>query len=99
MTEPIISRRTYTFAFLGLLALTVVTTLVAYVDLGPFSSVVAIVIAGAKAAIIVAFFMEMIASPRIVQVFAVGAVIWFGILMSLTLTDYITRGWVPVPGR
>jgi cytochrome c oxidase subunit 4 len=99
MTQPTISPRTFTFAFLGLLTLTIVTTFIAYVDLGPFSTVVAIAIAGVKAAIIVAFFMEMIYSPRLVHVIAAGALIWFGIMMTLTLTDYVTRGWIPVPGR
>jgi len=48
MTEHIDSIRTYTLVLLALLVLTAATTLVAFVDLGAFSVVVALAIAVCK---------------------------------------------------
>jgi cytochrome c oxidase subunit 4 len=80
------------------MALTLLTTAVSFVDLGPFSAVVAILIACAKGSLIVMFFMHMIRSDHLVRVIAVGALVWFLLLMS-TVGDYITRGWLPIPGK
>jgi hypothetical protein len=29
----------------------------------------------------------------------VGGVLWFLIMITLTLGDYLTRGWMPFPGK
>lgn len=99
MTEPAISRRTYILTYLALLCLTLATTGVAFIDLGPANTILAVVFAGAKALLIGLFFMHLIASPSLTKVIAIGALIWFLILISLTVGDYVTRGWVPVPGK
>src|SRR4051794_18911577 len=99
MSEPAISRRTYIITYVALLCLTAATTEVAFLDLGPFNTVMAVAFAGAKALLIALFFMHLIASPALARVIAIGALIWLGILMSLTLGDYLTRGWIPVPGK
>lgn len=99
MSEPIVSRRTYVLSYLALLLLTALTTGMAYVDLGAMNTVMAIAIAGAKAAIIALFFMHLLHSEHLVRVIVIGALIWLGIMFSLTIGDYVTRGWVPVPGR
>ena len=85
MTEPAISRRTFTLIYFALLLLTAATTGVAFVDLGPLNTALAIAIAGAKALLIALFFMHLIASPNLPRVIAIGALIWFLILISLTL--------------
>jgi cytochrome c oxidase subunit 4 len=92
-------RRTYILTYVALLFLTAVTTAVAFVDLGPMSTVLAVVIAGAKALIIALFFMHLIGSPNLVRVIAIAALIWVAILITLTAGDFITRGWLPVPGK
>ncbi len=96
---PTVSRRTYTFTWLGLLALTLLTTLLGFVDMGPFSMVAAVGIAAIKAALIAAFFMHALFEAKLVRVVIAGGVLWFLILTSLTLGDYITRGWLPFPGK
>ena len=92
-------RRTYILSYVALLFLTALTTAVAFVDLGPVSTVLAVAIAGAKALIIALFFMHLIGSPNLVRVIAIAALIWVTILITLTAGDFITRGWVPVPGK
>jgi cytochrome c oxidase subunit IV len=99
MSEPVVSRRTYAFVYLALLLLTGLTTAVAFVDLGAMSTVVAVLIAAIKAAIIALFFMHLLHSEHLVRVIGIGALIWFGFMLTLTIGDYVTRGWVPVPGR
>jgi len=93
MTEPVVSLKTYTGIFLSLLCLTLATTLLAYLDLGVFNMVIAITIAVIKATLIVAFFMHAMYEFKLVHVILAGGVLWFLILVFLTLGDYLTRGW------
>jgi len=99
MTEPVVSRRGYVFTWLGLLGLTLVTTLIGFVDLGSFSMVLAVVLAAAKASLIVMFFMHALYEFKLVPVIIAGGIMWFLILTGLTMTDYISRGWVGFGGK
>jgi len=99
MTEHVDSVKTYTAVWLILLALTGITTAVAYVDLGTFSVVVALVIAAVKMLLVALFFMHMRHSTRLTQLAAAAAFLWLAIMMMFTLADVWTRGWVGTPGR
>ncbi len=99
MSGPVVSRKTYVFTWLGLLGLTLLTTLLGFINMGPFSMVAAVGIATMKAALIAGFFMHALYDSKLVRVIICGAVIWFLILVSLTLGDYMTRGWLPWPGK
>jgi cytochrome c oxidase subunit 4 len=96
---PVVSRRTYVFTWAGLLALTLATTLLGYIDMGQFSIIVAVLFAMAKGSLIVSFFMHAKYEQKAVRVILVGGFVWFSILFSITLGDYITRGWLPFPGK
>lgn len=93
------SVKTYTLVFLGLIAATVATTAVAFVDLGPFSVVAALAIAVCKMLLVALFFMHIRYSDKLTRLVIVGGLLWLGILLFLTLTDVFTRGMVGVPGR
>ena len=99
MTEHIDSIRTYTLVLLALLALTAATTLVAFVDLGEFSVVVALAIAVCKMLLVALFFMHVRHSTKLTKLVVLGGLLWLAILLMLTLTDFTTRGWIGVPGR
>lgn len=99
MPEHIDPIRTYVNVFIALIALTFVTTGVAFIDLGPFSVVAALAIAVSKALLVALFFMHVRHSPRLTKIVVAGGLLWLGILLTLTLSDYITRGWLPVPGK
>ena len=90
---------TYVLVFLGLICLTIATTAVAFVDLGPFSVVVALAIATCKMLLVALFFMHVRHSTKLTRLVVVGGLLWLGILLLLTLGDIMTRGWVGVPGR
>jgi cytochrome c oxidase subunit 4 len=99
MTGHIDSIRTYVGVLLVLLILTGLTTAVAYVDLGPFSVVVALTIAVIKMLLVALFFMHLRHSNQLTKLVVSGGLMWLGILLVLTLSDFATRGWIGVPGK
>jgi cytochrome c oxidase subunit 4 len=99
MTEHIDSVKTYVGVLVTLLILTAATTAVAYVDLGPFSVVVALVIAVCKMLLVSLFFMHIRHSNQLTKLVVLGGLLWLGLLLVLTLSDFATRGWIGVPGK
>jgi cytochrome c oxidase subunit 4 len=99
MTEHVDSIRTYVLVFLGLICLTVLTTAVAFVDLGDFSVVVALAIAVCKMLLVALFFMHARYSTRLTKLVMVGGLLWLFILVGMTFTDFGSRTWMGVPGR
>ena len=97
--EPVDSVMTYALVFLALIAATVVTTAVAFVDLGPFSVVVALAIAICKMLLVVLFFMHVRHSTKLTKLVLLGGILWFFILIGMTYTDFGSRTWMGVPGR
>jgi cytochrome c oxidase subunit 4 len=83
--------------FLGLIGLTALTTGVAYIDLGPFNTVAALVIAFAKMLLVVLFFMHVRHSGGLVRVVLLAGFFWLALLIGLTTSDYRTRSWTPAP--
>lgn len=94
--EKVVEWKVYVWTCIALLALLALTWAIAYVDLGPFNLIVALAVAIAKAIIIALFFMHIKGSSRLLHFAAVAGVIWLLFLISLTLGDYATRGWVPL---
>jgi len=97
--EHVDSIGTYAGVWITLLILTGVTTAVAYVDLGSFSVVVALVIAFCKTLLVALFFMHVRHSTRLTKLVLIGALLWLGIMLAFTMADIATRTWVGVPGR
>ena len=99
MTGHVDSIKTYVGVLFALLILTAVTTAVAYVDLGAFSVVVALTIAVIKMLLVALFFMHLRHSNQLTKLVVLGGLMWLGILLALTLSDFATRGWLGVPGK
>jgi cytochrome c oxidase subunit IV len=99
MTEHIDSAKSYVLVFLGLIFLTLLTTAVAFVDLGAFSVVVALAIACCKMVLVALFFMHVRHSSQLTKLVLAGALLWLAILIVFTLSDFFTRGSFGVPGR
>jgi cytochrome c oxidase subunit IV len=93
MSEHIVPRSTYYLIFAALMIGTAATVGAAFVDLGPFNNVVALGIATAKATLVVLFFMHVKYSTRLTWAVVAGSIFWLGILLALTMGDYLTRGW------
>ncbi len=99
MTEPITPKLTYMVIGVILLGLTLATYLVAFINLGPWNTVIALGIASVKAVLIILFFMHARYSRGMTRV-AIGAgLLWLGILLVGTIDDMISRGWLGVPGK
>jgi cytochrome c oxidase subunit IV len=94
--ENVVESKVYVRTCVVLLALLALTWMIAYVDLGPFNLIVAVALAIAKAIVIALFFMHIKGSSRLLHLAAVAGVIWLLFLISLTLGDYVSRGWVPL---
>ena len=85
--------RVYYVIFGILMLCTYLTWQVAVFDLGRWNTVVALSIAVFKAVLVVLFFMHVRDSSRLTWAVIIGGVFWLGILLSLTMVDYLTRGW------
>ncbi len=97
MMEQAISPRIYVAVFAALAALTLLTTGVAYIDLGVFNPIVAITIAVCKASLVVLFFMHARYRTRLTWIFIAAGVLWLSLLIGFTLSDVASRGWIPPP--
>ncbi|MES1255183.1 MAG: cytochrome C oxidase subunit IV family protein [Acidobacteriota bacterium] len=94
MSDTHIASRSLYFKIFGILMVcTYLTVQMAFVDLGPFNTVVALGIAVFKATIVVLFFMHVWHSSRMTWAVVLGSLFWLGILLVVTLTDYVTRAW------
>ncbi|MEW6733368.1 MAG: cytochrome C oxidase subunit IV family protein [Acidobacteriota bacterium] len=99
MNVHIVPKKIYFSVFAALLVLTFVTVRVALVDLGRFNTVIALTIAVSKALLVILYFMHVrYSSTRLIWVVIAAAFFWLGILIVLTLSDYLTRGWLSYPG-
>ena len=99
MTGHIDSIKTYVAVLLALLCLTGLTTWVAYLPLGSFSVVAALGIATIKMLLVSLFFMHLRHSNQLTKLVVSGGLLWLGILLVLTLSDFATRNWTGVPGK
>jgi cytochrome c oxidase subunit 4 len=81
------SRRIYYGVFAALIALTVVTVLVSYVDLGLLNVVVALLIASGKASLVALFFMHLKGESRLVWGFALVPIFFLALIILGTLVD------------
>ena len=93
MSEHIVPKRTYYLIFLMLMVLTAITVGVAFIDLGAMNTVVALAIACTKATVVVLFFMHVKYSTRLTWAVVIGSVFWLGIMLVMTMGDYLTRAW------
>jgi cytochrome c oxidase subunit 4 len=95
--EHIVSAKTYFLIFGILMVLTATTIGVAFLNLGPLNNVIMLTIAMSKAMLVALYFMHLRYSDRLLSLFAGGAILWLLILITLTMADYLTRTWLPLP--
>ena len=84
--------------YVGVLALlgglTALTVWIAFVDLGQFSTPVALLIATVKTTAVILYFMHVKYSTKLTWIVVGAAFLWLGVLFALTLADFLTRHWV-----
>lgn len=94
-TAHVVPIKFYGAIFIALLILTLTTAGAAFVDLGgSLNAVVALTIACAKALLVILYFMHVRYSDRLTWVFVGAGFFWLLILLTLTMTDPLTRNWL-----
>ena len=92
-SKHVLSVKLYAVIFVALVALTLTTAGVAFLDLGgSLNVIVALTIAVVKALLVILFFMHVRYSSRFTWVFVGAGFFWLAIMMALTLGDFLTRG-------
>ncbi len=105
MSEHIVPVKLYVGVFLTLIVMTILTAWVAFQDLTwsihghvvNFNPLVALAIAIFKATLVVLFFMHVKYSARLTKVVVAAGIFWLLILLSLTMTDYLSRTLMTSP--
>jgi len=97
MKSHIVPTKTYFLIWAGLLVLLLLTRGIAEFDLGIINTAAALFIAGIKMLLVILFFMHVRYQSRVVWIFAAAGFLWFLIMVSLTMSDYLTRRAVESP--
>jgi len=87
------SVRTYVLVFVALIVLAAATTAIAYIDLGPYNTVVALAIASIKACLVGLFFMHLLYTQGLTRIVVLAGFFWLALMVSFTLADVFTRQW------
>ena len=80
-----------------LMFLTGLTVFVSFIELHDWNIVLALTIATIKGTLVVLFFMHLFYSSKLTKVTVVAALFFLFLLLSLSMTDYLTRGWLTNP--
>ena len=94
MSGHVAPKSMYYAVFAALMVGTALTVLVAFFDLGAMNNVLMLGIAMTKALLVILFFMHVKWATRLTWVVAASGFVWLLILFGITMTDYLTRGWV-----
>ncbi len=90
----IISRRTYLRTWIVLEVLLGASYGLSLINMGAGDVIVPLLLATAQMLLVILYFMHARYSEHVVWVYVVAGFVWFAILVDLTMSDYITRGFV-----
>ena len=99
MSEPnehahhIVGPGVYVAILFALLISTALTVWASFLELGFWNPIIALAIATAKATLVVLFFMGGKYSTKLTKLTVFAGIFTFLILISMTLSDYISRAW------
>ena len=85
------STKTYYLIYFALVALTLLTCALSFVPQVGWHATVGLGIASIKAGLIAVFFMHILTADRLPWLTLLAGLLWFSILLGLTLADYLTR--------
>jgi len=99
MSGHISPKSTYLAIFGALMVCTILTVIAAFINLGNLNFPVALTIAVFKATLVVLFFMHVKYGSSLTKLIVGTAFFFLGIMLTLTLSDYLSRGWFTAPTR
>ena len=91
------THKIYWIVFGALCVGTVLTFVVAKIDLGVLNPVIALAIACTKATLVILFFMHVRYSSKLTKLVVAAGFFWLMLLISLSLSDYLTRTLTVAP--
>ena len=94
MSGHVAPKSMYYGVFGALMVGTALTVGAAFIDMGAMNNVVMLAIAITKALLVILFFMHVRWSTRLTWLVVASGFFWLLILFGITMTDYLTRGWV-----
>ena len=89
----------YVTIFLALMVLTGVTVGAAYINLGQFNFLVAMIIAVFKASLVVWFFMHVKYQSSLTKLTVATGLFFLAILLGMMLIDYSSKSFTPMPPK
>ena len=106
MSAHIVPRRIYYGIFAALMTLTLLTVWVAFQDVDThlwglhiaLNPVIALAIATTKALLVILYFMHVRYAGKLTKVTVLAGIFWLGILLVMTMGDYVSREWIKLPG-
>lgn len=87
----------YITIFLALMVLTALTVGAAFVDLGQFNFLVAMIIAAFKASLVIWYFMHVKYASKLTKLTVATGMFFLAILLGLLLLDYASKGFTSLP--
>ena len=87
----IVPYKTQVFVLLALLVLTGITVAVTRLEFGALNTFIAMLIAGVKAIIVLAWYMQLKYEKRLLPMLVAGVVIVFLLVLFVTFFDYSYR--------
>jgi len=84
----------YYAVFAALIVGTLLTYAAARVDMGALNNIVMLTIALTKALLVILFFMHVRWGTRLTWLVVASGFFWLLIMFSITMTDFLTRGWI-----
>jgi cytochrome c oxidase subunit 4 len=85
--------------WVALLVLLALTYGASFTRWGAATTAIGFAIAVVKTLLIAWFYMHLKHDRGMTRLFAITGVAWLMILFALTLSDYISRSWLPYPAR
>jgi cytochrome c oxidase subunit 4 len=99
MSVQVLPVKTCVAVYCVLIALTAATVGAAFLDLLYFSTPLALAIACSKALLVMLYFMELRHSPKLTWIILGNGAFWLIVMIMLTMSDMISRGWLGFPGK
>jgi cytochrome c oxidase subunit 4 len=95
--QHVIATSIYVGIWAILMFMTGLTVFVSFIELHDWNIVLALTIATIKATLVVLFFMHLYYSSKLTKVTVIAAIFFLFLLLALSMTDYLTRGWLTNP--
>ncbi|MCF8303055.1 MAG: cytochrome C oxidase subunit IV family protein [Bacteroidales bacterium] len=89
--QHITSYKTISLVLLGLLFFTFLTVAITRVELGPYNTSAAMIIAGLKAALVLVYFMHLKFDQKVFGIMVIFVLLVFLAVIVVTFFDYLYR--------